>query len=63
MSSEEIKAMEEKAKETKLNDWPIREYPFRSTALPKGPDPVWQNFNGTDRGFETDALGVKLPIT
>ncbi|MEI7724183.1 MAG: hypothetical protein WCK09_03715 [Bacteroidota bacterium] len=62
MSPVQLQSLENKDKsnEDKLNDWAIRTYPFEATALPKGPDPVWQKFDGTDGGFETDAMGVNF---
>lgn len=56
LTDAESQALDEKAKAKPTHNWPIREYLYEATALPKGPDPVWQNFNGEDRGFETDAL-------
>lgn len=56
LTEAESKAMDDKAKAKPTHNWPVREYPFAATALPVGADPVWQNFNGDDRGFETDAL-------
>jgi hypothetical protein len=62
LSDQQLKVLDtkEKDKKEKLNDWPVRTYPFESTALPNGPDPVWQKFDGTPTGFETDALGVNF---
>lgn len=56
LTEAESQALDEIAKAKPTHNWPVREYLFESTALPKGPDPVWQNFNGESRGFETDAL-------
>ncbi len=51
MSAEDYKLMELKAqKRGKNTPWPIPSYPFASTALPKGPDPVWQQTGGNKSG-------------
>ena len=48
MSAEQYNAMVEKAKKKAKNTpWDKPSYPFASTALPKGPDEVWQKSVGT----------------
>ncbi len=67
INAEDMKRYERRAKERVLNEGLSRRYyPFASTALPKGPDPVWQaemgktgngpkapiqNFNGGDSPY------------
>ncbi|MBM3404727.1 MAG: hypothetical protein FJY10_07545 [Bacteroidetes bacterium] len=60
ITDDERKALEEREGKEDLNKWPNPTYPYAATALPQGPDPVWQNFHGEDRGFETDAIGVNF---
>lgn len=60
ITEQEQRELEEKLGEDELNDWPNPQHPYAATALPKGPDPVWQKFDGVSRGFETDAMGVNF---
>jgi PKD repeat protein len=46
---------EQKALNKKLKE---RHYPYASTALPKGPDPVWQQDMGKIMGIKAPALNV-----
>jgi len=47
MTAEEYKAIEKRAEEKQFNEsMKYKSFPFESTALPKGNDPVWQNFMG-----------------
>lgn len=61
LTIEESNALDEKAKAKKRHSWPVREYPFEASALPRGADPVLQDFDGESRGFETDALEENFP--
>lgn len=48
MTAEEMAAMKEKADLKVLNPkLRFREYPYAASALPKGPDPVWQKEQGS----------------
>jgi len=48
MSEERTKMMLENAKKRAKNTpWDLPSYPYASTALPKGPDAVWQKSQGT----------------
>ena len=51
MTQQEFDRLAERAKTKQLNEsLKLRSYPFASTALPKGPDPVWQNAMGKSGG-------------
>lgn len=77
LTDAEWEQMKEKARQEELNpELSTRSYPFASTALPKGPDPVWQremtasresrapvvNFSGQDSPYyPPDANGTVGP--
>ena len=51
ISQQEFNRLAEKAKTKQLNErLKLRSYPFASSALPKGPDPAWQQSMGTSSG-------------
>jgi PKD repeat protein len=77
ISEEEFRAMEANAGMERNRDLERRSYPYAKTALPKGPDPVWQremgsthssrglilNFNGqTSPYYPPDANGAVGPL-
>ncbi len=77
LSDEEFRKMETDARKDRNGDMKKRSYPFASTALPKGPDPVWQhemgyirqgrglilNFNGQQSPYyPPDANGTAGPL-
>ncbi len=50
MTKAEFQQLVKKGKKNELNEGlGRREYPFAATALPKGPDPAWQNFMGSTK--------------
>jgi len=51
LTPEEIQVLKEKAEAKQLNKkLRVRDYPYADVALPKGPDPVWQNTMGKSGG-------------
>ncbi len=66
ITDEEFIAMEEKAYEKILNPkLRTREFPYAATALPKGPDGVWQKEHSTNRAAATEPvvnfIGINSP--
>ena len=60
ITEQELRDLEEQNKENPLNEWPDPQYPYKSTALPQGPDPVWQNKMGAmsgSKGLEVNFAG------
>jgi hypothetical protein len=49
LSDAEFQKMKADAKKERNEGFKKRSYPFAKTALPKGPDPVWQRETGTTR--------------
>ncbi|MDY0101829.1 MAG: BACON domain-containing carbohydrate-binding protein [Lentimicrobium sp.] len=57
ISQAEYEIMEAKAEAKRFNPkLRTREYPFAETALPKGPDGVWQNSPGTNRAALSEPI-------
>ncbi len=57
ITDEEFAAMEAKAFEKILNPkLRTREFPYAATALPKGPDGVWQKEHGSNRAAATEPV-------
>ena len=53
LTDAEWQEMEEKAERKMLNPkLRTRSYPFAETALPKGPDPVWQREMACESGYQ-----------
>jgi len=60
VTAAELKEYEELNKVKPFNKWPDPSYPFQETALPNGPDPVWQSKMGEmdgGKGLEINFAG------
>jgi hypothetical protein len=57
ITQKEFDQIAERAKQKQLNpSLKLRSYPFAATALPKGPDPVWQSSMGTKSALSNSPI-------
>jgi len=60
MTKAEFNKLREKGKKKELNPGlKKRDYPFGATALPKGPDPAWQDFMGSTNGKKEPIVNIE----